>query len=37
MLTGLKNEIYTASHLENNVDTPSEDANVGFGCYSAAY
>jgi len=35
-LTDLENEIYVASHLQNDIDTPSEDMIVGFSCFSPA-
>ena len=35
ILADLENDIYTI-HLQNNVDTPSEDVIVGFGCFSVA-
>jgi len=35
-LVNILNKIYVASHLRNNVDTPSENMTVGFGCFNAA-
>ena len=35
ILTDLENKIYVASHSHNDVDTPSKNTIVGFGCFCA--